>query len=81
MPDTDFTTEVSDNEVIVTDATDGHVFRFPILSNGTVSLHGSRIKHNPTAKREASRYLFEAHNAARVAFGRSRSSDEKERST
>jgi hypothetical protein len=81
MPDTDFTTEVSDNEVIVTDATDGHVFRFPILSNGAVSLHGSSIKHNPSGKREASRYLFQAHNPARVAFGRSRSPDEEERLT
>jgi hypothetical protein len=80
MADTDFTAEVLDAEVIVTDATDGHVFRFPILSNGTVSLHGSRIKHNPAAKRDANRYLFQAHNAARVAFGHSQS-NEKGRST
>jgi hypothetical protein len=81
MLQTEFTTEVLDAEVVVKEVTDGHVFHFPILSNGTVSLHGSRIKHNPTAKREASRSLFEAYNAARVAFGHSRSPDQKERST
>jgi hypothetical protein len=77
MPGTDFSAEVLDAEVIVTDVTDGHVFHFPILSNGTASLHGSRIEHNPTAKREASRYLFEAHNAARAALGRSRSTEDR----
>jgi hypothetical protein len=80
MPDADFTAEILAAEVVIKDATDGHVFYFPILSNGTVSLHGLRIKHNPTAKREASRYLFEAHSAARTAFGRSRTMGEKDRS-
>jgi hypothetical protein len=77
MPEAAFTLEILAAEVIVKDVTDGHVFHFPILSNGTVSLHGSRIKHNPTAKREASRYLFEAHNAARAAFGRPRSTEDR----
>jgi hypothetical protein len=80
MPDTDFTAGVLDAEIVVKDEIDGHVFHFPILNNGTVSLHGSRIKHNPTVKREASRYLFEAHSAARTAFGRSRTMGEKDRS-
>lgn len=78
MAENDFTAEILETEVVIKDAADGHVFHFPILSNRTVSLHGSRIKHNPTARREASPYLFEAHNAARVVFGRSRSPDEKE---
>jgi hypothetical protein len=68
MPDARFTTEVSDTKVIVTDATDGHVFRFPILSNGTVSLQGSRIRQS-TAKHDAGRYLFEANNAGGIALG------------
>jgi hypothetical protein len=42
-----------------------------------VSLHGLRIKHNPTAKRDANRYLFQARNAARVAFGHSQSSEQE----
>jgi hypothetical protein len=55
MPDTDFTAEVLETEVVVKDAKDGHVFHFPILGNGTVSLHGARIEANPDAKRQASR--------------------------
>jgi hypothetical protein len=77
MSDAEFIAEVRNVEVVVTDLTDGHLFHFPILSNGTVSLHGARIKHNPAAKREASRYLFEAHNAARAAFGRPRSTEDR----
>jgi hypothetical protein len=60
MPDADFSTEVLTNEVVVGHRGDGHIFRFPVLSNGTVSLHGSKIESNPEAKREAHRYLTEA---------------------
>ena len=72
MPETDFATSVLETEIVVAHIGDGHVYRFPILSNGTVSLHGSRIEANPNAKREARRYLFEAHDAARISLGRSR---------
>jgi hypothetical protein len=58
-------------EVVLAHIEDGHVYHFPILSNGTVSLHGSRIEANPAAKREARRYLFDAHNAALTALSRS----------
>jgi hypothetical protein len=78
MSDTKFTAEILGTEVVVTDVTDGYIYRFSILSNGTVSLHGPRIKH-PAVKREASRSLFEAHNAPRVAFGRSQTISEKGR--
>jgi hypothetical protein len=71
MPETDFEAEILENEVVVAHVTDGHVFHFPILPNGTVSLHGSKIEPNPQAKREARRLLFDAHKAARTAFGRS----------
>jgi hypothetical protein len=47
----------------------GHIYHFPILTNGTASLRGSRIEPNPHSKREARRFLFGAHNAARSAFG------------
>jgi hypothetical protein len=70
MPESDFTIEILQTEVVVNHTEEGHVFHFPILSNGTVSLHGSRIKANPVAKREAGRYLFDAHNAARAALSR-----------
>jgi hypothetical protein len=70
MPESDFTTAILETEVVVNHVEDGHVFHFPILSNGTVSLHGSRIEANPGAKREARRYLFDAHNAARTALSR-----------
>lgn len=71
MPETDFATSVLETEIVVTHIGDGHVYHFPILSNGTVSLHGSRIEPNPKAEREARRYLVDAHDAARVSFGRS----------
>jgi hypothetical protein len=71
MTETDFAASILETEVVVTHIGDGHVFHFPILSNGTVSLHGSRIEPNPNAKREARRYLFDAHDAARVSLGRS----------
>lgn len=70
MPESDFATEILETEVVVNHDAEGHVFHFPILSNGTVSLHGAKIEANPSAKREARRYLFDAHNAARSAFGR-----------
>jgi hypothetical protein len=70
MPNTDFTAAISETEVVVKDITDRHIFHFPILGSGTVSLHGVRIDPNPDAKREARRYLLDAHNAARAAFGR-----------
>jgi hypothetical protein len=70
MSESDFSTEILETEVIVKHDPEGHVFHFPILSNGTVSLHGAKIEPNPSAKREARRYLFDAHDAARAAFAR-----------
>jgi hypothetical protein len=71
MPETDFEAEILENEVVVAHMAEGHIYHFPILTNGTVSLHGSHIEPNPQSKREARRFLFDAHNAARSAFGRS----------
>jgi hypothetical protein len=70
MPETDFKSTVSKHEVVVTHMSQGHVYRFPILANGTVSLHGSRIESNPDANREAGRFVFEAHVAARIGWDR-----------
>jgi hypothetical protein len=72
MSESDFEAEILENEVVVVHVAEGHVFHFPILTNGTVSLHGSRLEPNPQAKRQAGRYVFEAHDAARTAFGRSK---------
>jgi hypothetical protein len=71
MPEPTFVTEILATEVVVNHLKDGHIYRFPILSNGAVSLNGSRIEPNPQAKREARRYLFDAHETARFAFARS----------
>jgi hypothetical protein len=71
MPESDFEAEILENEVVIAHVPEGHVYHFPILINGTVSLHGSRIEPNPQGKREARRYLFEAHGAACAAFRRS----------
>jgi hypothetical protein len=70
MADNDFTAAILETEVVVKDITHGHIFHFTILGNGTVSLHGVRIEANPDAKRLASRYVLDAHNAARAALGR-----------
>ena len=43
MPDENFSTEVLTEEVVVGHRGDRHIFRFPILANGTISLHGSQI--------------------------------------
>ena len=68
MPETDFKASISRNEVVVTHRSRGHVYRFPVLANGTVSLTGSRIEPNPNASREAGRFVFDAHLAARIAL-------------
>ena len=70
MAQTDFAAEILETEVVLTHIEEGHVFHFAILPNGTVSLNGSKIEPNPKAKREARKYLFDAHDAARAAFSR-----------
>jgi hypothetical protein len=72
MPESEFEAEILENEVVIVHMGDGHTYHFPILPNGTVSLHGADIEPNLKAKREARRYLLEAHNAARTALGRAR---------
>jgi hypothetical protein len=57
--------------VVVNHIEDGHVYHFPILSNGTVNLEGSRIEANPKAKCEGSNYLLDARDAAQTALRRS----------
>jgi hypothetical protein len=60
MPESVSTTEILETDVVVKHVKAGHVFRFPILSDGTVALHGAHMAHSPTAKHEAGRYLFDA---------------------
>jgi hypothetical protein len=57
MPDPDFVIEILVTEVVVNHLEDCHIFCFPIMPNGTVSLNRSRIEPNPKAKRAARRYL------------------------
>lgn len=68
MPVMDFKTELLAGEVVVAHIAEGHIFHFPILASGSVSLQGSRIEANPEAKREAGRYLFEALQSAKAAL-------------
>ena len=70
MLDTKFAAEILESVVVVNHIADGHIYRFPIQSNGNVSLNGAQIEPNPKAKDQARRYLFDAHDAARVAFWR-----------
>jgi len=71
MDEDDFEAEILVNEVVVAHIREGHVCHFPILTNDTVSLHGSPIEPNPGSRRDAKRFLLDGHSAARAAFGRS----------
>lgn len=44
MPESDFATEILETEVVVNHDAEGHVFHFPILSNGTVACTAQRSK-------------------------------------
>jgi hypothetical protein len=70
MPDSDFMAIVAEGMVIVTHRSEGHLFYFPVLPNGSVGLHGARIKANPKARTEANKFLFQAHSAAQAAVAR-----------
>jgi hypothetical protein len=65
----DFAAAILEEEVILRHIQDGHVFHFPISSDGTLSVRGLRIEANPNGRREARAYLRDAHNAALAAFG------------
>jgi hypothetical protein len=69
MPTTDFASEILETEIVLTHIEDDHVYHFPILSNGIVSLHGSRIEANPKAKCEGSKYLLDARTRRRRRSG------------
>jgi hypothetical protein len=64
----DFRAFLAEGMVIVTHLSEGHLFYFPVLRDGSVSLHGARIKAGPKAKTEANKFLFAALGAARAAL-------------
>lgn len=70
MPDSDFKATIAEGMVIVTHLSEGHLYYFPVLRNGSVSLHGARIEANPKAKTAANKFVFLAHTAARAAWAR-----------
>jgi len=70
MADSDFKTIIAEGMVIVTHLKEGHLFYFPVLRNGSASLHGARIKANPKAKTEANKFVFQAHSTAAAALTR-----------
>jgi len=70
MADSDFKTIIAEGMVIVTHLKEGHLFYFPVLRNGSASLHGARIKANPKSKTEANKFVFLAHSAAAAALAR-----------
>jgi hypothetical protein len=57
-------------KIVVAHIDDGHVYHFPVLPDGTVSLQEGSIKPNPDAKRAPRQRLFDAHNAATAAYNR-----------
>ena len=66
----DFRASIDRTVVVVTHAVEGHVYHFPILTNGAVNLNGARIQTNHAAKTEARKFLFDAHTAACEAIRR-----------
>jgi hypothetical protein len=69
----DFVAAILEDEVVLRHIDDGHVFHFPIASNGTVCVQGCRIEPNPNGRREAHSYMPDAHSAALMAFSRGQS--------
>jgi hypothetical protein len=65
----DFAAAILEDEIVLRHKQDGHVFHFPISSNGRVSVQGLRIEANPNGSREARVYLHDAHEAALAIFG------------
>ena len=58
MTESDFTASLLETEVIIAHIPEGHVYHFPILTNDTVSLHGSTVEPNPSSKRGARRFWW-----------------------
>jgi hypothetical protein len=68
MTDSDFKASILEKEVVIAYLAEGHIYRFPILSNGTISMHGSLTEPNADSKISAKRFLSEAYTAARAAL-------------
>jgi hypothetical protein len=64
----EFAAAILEHELVLRHIRDGHVFHFPILSDGTVSGQASRVESNPKGDREARSYLSDAYAAAQHAF-------------
>jgi hypothetical protein len=64
----DFAAALLEDEIVLRHKQDGHVFHFPISSDGTVSMLGLRIEANPNCSREALGYVRDAHDAALAVF-------------
>lgn len=50
MPDTKFAAEILESVAVVNHIADGHIYRFPIQSNGNVSLNGRKSSPIPRRK-------------------------------
>ena len=70
MSEFHFHSEILCQEVVVTHLATGHLYRFPISPNGTASLNGARIEERAGSTINARKFLFEAHDVARIALRR-----------
>ena len=64
----DFKALILEKEVVVAHLAEGHIYRFPIPSNGTFSMHGPLTEPNADSKISAKRFFSEAYAMARVAL-------------
>jgi hypothetical protein len=62
----EFRSETFEREITVRQ---GHSFAFPIATKRTMTTRGASTGASPKAKGSARGYFFEAHQAAREAFG------------
>jgi hypothetical protein len=68
MTDSDFKASILENEVGIALVAERHIYRFPILSNGTISTHGSLAEPNPDSPISARRLFTEAYRVARASL-------------
>jgi hypothetical protein len=64
----DFAAAILEDEIVLRHKQDGHVFHFPISSDGSVSIQDLRIEANPGSIYEAHVYLRDARAAALAVF-------------
>jgi hypothetical protein len=70
--DDEFEVEILENEVVVVQIEERHIYHFPIELDGSVSLNGSYLEPNREAEQWTRIHVLEAYRAAKVAVDHSK---------